>query len=1580
MKKETLLPDLNTTEAVASWPGFDHPNQKGMGIVLHTVSGQILQTNACFLELMALAGLASKAGEKSLKSFFNAFSDTGFDFLKSDLKEKGFHAGLLFLDANQNKKAWQVSSTMLDQEQQLAQSVFFENPHLDIGMKQFNEELKVLQEMFTHNKNSLLLIDTQGIVLKLNDACLENCLLSGSEILGAPLSKFVSSVLPGNNFLAVQLIQNTLEKEQATIELSGWGHKGELHTIKVESLLIRTHAKAKLLVSFEDITQRRLTEKQASELQHKLQITANLSDDLIRISNETNYFYFYNEAWAAKTGVKIQQLEKNKWIDFVHPDEVSEMLGKIENAFKKREKYSIQYRLKTAQQTWQVVQENGTPVKNALGQFEGYVAKTFIKTVEHKHDFKQNQAFFDWMDKAGMVRIHIDQDGNILEFNHVFAQLANWKSEDKRLNLNQIIDPAEEMLGDLVKQFFKDEALDSQEIDAIQLVKYRTAKQIQIHFKLLIKQEQNGQNTAVLIGEDLTGQAKISKELEETNRNLLDLLDSASDLVILVSHSGKVLYLNNATKLTLGYSQLETRGLQLKDLISKDLVDKTYLKLLEITELESTTRFQTVLTTKSGKKLNVLASINGKFEHGKLQAYRAMFLDETEKLKNERMQELFHHISSLSASTTNTKELYDAIYKELNLVFDAKNFFIALKDNLNNLINYTFYLDEYYGNRVYNTRKKLGKGLAEYCLRLQTPVYLEEKEILKLNQDDEIEIAGPVPTAWMAVPLRSKNFVIGLVVVQSFRQGITYERRDLEMLDFISGQVAVAIQRKQSEEQIQKQTARLNSIFESSSHIMWSFNRQFELTSFNKNYVDAVLANDLNQLQSKSKVNNKSFTGLHHEEIWSEMYTLAFDGNPQQFEIAGLDKAKKVKWWEIFLNPIFLTDGLIEEVSGIANDITAKKEVENALRLNEERFRKIFESFLDIYFQTDRMGKIILISPSIEELLGYSPSDLMGKTIDDFVDSAEKLEQGVQTLKKNGRLINFETSLMHQSGHTVEFLCNLKVLQNENGKVLGFEGVARDISDLKHATTELIEAKETAEKALEVKEQFIANMSHEIRTPMNGIIGLVDLLENTALNPKQLEYLQTVKKSSETLLTILNDILDISKLETGKMLLRPTTVNIRQTFDKLHSLYWQQSFSKNLEFRIIVDNEVPEFLQVDETRLLQILCNLVANAIKFTNTGGVVVNLQKKHNSEEPDKFSVEVSDTGIGISKDEQSSLFSYFSQVDSSITKRFGGAGLGLVITKELCKLMGGEVGVDSSTGHGSTFWFTFKAEFSPRVEQEVSTSFAKQAFTFSGERPRVLIVDDNAVNLKVASEIMKNAGCEVELAMNGVEAVSKASTGEFKIILMDIQMPVMDGISAAKTIRMIPMAYRPAIIAMTAYNLLEDKEKYMSSGLDDFIAKPIKAERLVEKVKEWVLNQSDTKNTLAFAQPQKAIALEQLEKVQSLDIEVVNQLARHIGFDMVLDTFQDFEREAEELISGSLMCLENKNYQQILSYLHTLKGNSGTLGVNKVSEWSRKIESDLKNKEDSHLAEDLTTLGGLITEFKYTYKTKIFEQNEQ
>lgn len=1575
MKKELLLNELRLPTNLPSWPGFDHPNSHGLAIVVHTLEGKLVQTNSCFAQLEKLAGLQTSA---SLSSFFNTVYQTGYAGLFEDLKSIGHHSGELRFQTKEGEKVWQVSSTVIDQRQDLFQTVFFENPQLLASEAHKNEELAVLQDLFSNNKNCLLLIDGKGDVLKINETCLKKSTLSGPEILGFPISKFVSAVLPGNNFLSGQLIHNTLEKEQSTIEISGWGHSGQLKSVKAHSLLIRAHSQPNILVSFQDITQHKLTEMQAVELEEKLYLTADLSPDLIRISNESNYFYFFNRAWHQLTGARPDMLEKSLWVTFVHPDDISDLLVNLDNAFKKKLGYKQKFRLKTADDVWQTVEEEGTPVKNHKSQFAGYVVRTTPQLASALPDSDSQNTYLEWLDRAGLLRLHIDLEGHIIGMNTALQRMLLPKNEP--LALADICEADPNILSKLLEEASVVSEGQMKELDEQLVLRSTHGKPVHVRFKLLITNGSGGNRQLVLIGENITGHAKISRELEETNRNLLDLLDSASDLVILFSHSGKVLYLNKATKLALGYQGNHNRNLQLKDLIAHEVVEQSYLKLAEITEEAPNTRFQTVLLTKTGKKLHVVAQVNGQFNQGKLQAYRAIFLDETEKLKNERMQELFHHVSTLSATTTNTRELYDAIYKELNLIFDAKNFFIALTDNLNSQINYTFYLDEYYGNRVYNTRKKMGKGLAEYCLKVEKPVYLEEKEILKLNINEEIDISGPVPTAWMAVPLRSKNFVIGLVVVQSFRQGVSYEKRDLEMLDFISGQVAVAIQRKQSEEQIQKQTARLNAIFESSSHIMWSFNRQFELTSFNKNYVDAVLANDLSHQLPNVKVNNKSFTGLHHEDIWAEKYDKAFDGNPQQFELAGVDKNQRVKWWEIFLNPIFLSDGLIEEVSGIANDITAKKEAENALRINEERFRKIFESFLDVYFQTDRKGRIKMISPSIYELLGYSSDSMLDQSINDFVDSEETLEKGAQNLRKRGRLINFEIPLKHQNGNRISFLCNLKVLKSESGKVVGFEGVARDISDLKKATKELIQAKETAEKALEVKEQFIANMSHEIRTPMNGIIGLVDLLANTPLNEKQTEYLQTVKKSSETLLNILNDILDISKLETGKVMLRPSEVNIRETCDKLHSLYWHQTNAKNLDFQVDVDVNVPDCIRIDETRLLQVLSNLVANAIKFTQTGKVRVLVKLLSKSTKSVQLGIEVSDTGIGISAEEQKGLFSYFSQVDSSLTKRFGGAGLGLVITRELCRLMGGEVGVNSTPGVGSTFWFNFKAGI---VSQPRQAKLARQndpLFSFQEEKPRVLIVDDNAVNLKVASEIMKNAGCNIELAHNGVEAVAKASTGEFKIILMDIQMPVMDGITATKTIRMIPMANRPAIIAMTAYTLLEDKEKYLSSGLDDFIAKPIKAEGLVEKVRQWVQNQNQVAEPVEYSQPGVAIAVEQLEREETLDIAVVNQLASHIGFEMVLDTFIDFEQEAEQLIAASFMCLEARDYQQILSYLHTLKGNSGTLGVNKVSEWARKVESDLKNKNDSHLAEDLTTLSGLITEFKYTYKTKIFEQNEQ
>ncbi len=951
-----------------------------------------------------------------------------------------------------------------------------------------------------------------------------------------------------------------------------------------------------------------------------------------------------------------------------------------------------------------------------------------------------------------------------------------------------------------------------------------------------------------IIGEDVTDKLKVTEALTRSNGQLQDLVTNTTDLIQLISMSGRFLYVNKAWQENIGYDSDELGQLRLQDILHPEFAAQAISQFERIKNGEKINDFETVFRRKDGRRLYLSGSVNCRYDKEKPTAFRCIFHNSTAKVRAERASKLYASITQATIRSTNLDDLYHNIHTELGNVIDVKNFFIAQYDPAKSFLYFPYYVDEYYDSKVNFTKRKLGNGLTEYAIAANKPLILHDDEIYALANENKIYLYGAVPKVMLCVPLRIGDRITGIIGVKSYERQNKYEKRDVELLDFISGQVAIAIERKQSEDTLSRRTARLNAIIEGSSHLMWSINRKMQLTSFNKEYQN-LIENQLGVLP-KLTINTQKlgFKMVTSEDriLLENKYLEAFKGKPQHFEVQLDTSGSTQKWIDVFLNPIISKNDIIEEVSGIG----------------------------------------------------------------------------------------------------------------------------RDITDLKKYQKEIVKAKDEAEHSLKIKERFLANMSHEIRTPMNGVIGMIDLLNDTVLNEEQKDYVDTVKKSSETLLHILNDILDLAKIEAGKMTLNEAPVVFKEILNTLKAMFLQVALAKDNLLVVEYGDNLPEFVIVDETRLLQILSNFTSNALKFTENGSVKIKINCIEKKGKFNYLKIEIQDSGIGISPENLEILFNAFQQVDNSTKKSFGGTGLGLAISKELCRMMKGEVGVTSEYGKGSTFWFTIKIKetsISP-----ISYASKKETFEFNNHfndfKPSILLVDDNATNRKVAGQILSKAGCLISMAESGKKAISLvADNTHFDLILMDIQMPEMDGVETTQYLRS-HFKNIPPILAMTAYAMKEDRERFLKAGMNDYISKPIRAESLINKIQEWINKTGNnlsinTQNKTTDLHPENKANFENPEKISIdtyteesfkiinelsvLDNNVILQLYQSVGNDMdfVKSILEGFQEEAIEQIKSAKDGFQTNNFKQIQSELHTLKGNSGTLGAMRLHEITKIIEEKAK-----------------------------------
>ena len=553
--------------------------------------------------------------------------------------------------------------------------------------------------------------------------------------------------------------------------------------------------------------------------------------------------------------------------------------------------------------------------------------------------------------------------------------------------------------------------------------------------------------------------------------------------------------------------------------------------------------------------------------------------------------------------------------------------------------------------------------------------------------------------------------------------------------------------------------------------------------------------------------------------------------------------------------PVRRQDGTIIGIEVVFRDVT--KHQSAAADLERERFllQTLLNNLPDFIYFKDRESRFLRLSRAHAERLGLAEADdAVGTTDSDYFseDYAKAAREDELRLMRTGQdVLGHQEHAVWPDGSETWVATSKLPLRDESGQVVGTFGISRDISELKATAEQLRHAKEVAEAASRAKSEFVANLSHEIRTPMNAIIGMAELLVSDGLEGVRAEQAKTILESGECLLALLNEILDFSRIESGRVELDPVPGELRDFVGGVIRMLGIRANEKSIELKSDIDADVPNHIVADFVRLRQILVNLVGNALKFTEHGEVTLHVDQDSVSNESVTLRFSVSDTGIGIPNDKLDRIFEEFEQADKSTTRQYGGTGLGLAITSRLVQLMGGQIEVESQIGRGSTFSFSLdfpvvanqedpNPEDNPkdpghqdaqrRVEDSEGSSRQIQIASKNLAKPlRILLAEDSPTNQKVATMMLSKAGHIIKVANNGHEAVELSGKEEFNLILMDLEMPELDGLQATRQIRdrEIDTGTHIPIIAMTAHAMASDEQRCLDAGMDAYIAKPIRQE---------------------------------------------------------------------------------------------------------------------------------------------------------
>ena len=698
------------------------------------------------------------------------------------------------------------------------------------------------------------------------------------------------------------------------------------------------------------------------------------------------------------------------------------------------------------------------------------------------------------------------------------------------------------------------------------------------------------------------------------------------------------------------------------------------------------------------------------------------------------------------------------------------------------------------------------------------------------------------------------------------------------------------------------------------------------------------------------------------------------------FELRARDrKTGRERWIDASVRPVMGTDGEIRGSLLVLRDVTGRHDA----KVERAMFATVANFVPEAVLSLTSDGIVTSWNPGAERLLGYKSEEIIGKSIQVTIprNSADDILKLGEQLVAGKSVENFESQRVRKDGTVVDVLISASGIQTFPGRIEGYAITARDNTERKRLHEEMQRARDLAIEAAQTRAEFLANMSHEIRTPLNAIVGMAELLQLTSLTPEQRERAAVIESSSRLLMAIVNDILDFTKLSAGRVVLEKIVFDPRELAETTVAAFEEVATQKKIALNLDLDGDLPRRLKGDPNRLRQILNNLISNAIKFTSEGSVRVTIARQRETAGDETIAFQVADTGIGIAPEVQKRLFEPFVQAESSTARRYGGTGLGLVISAQLARQMGGEISLESEPGKGAVFSFTARLEkASDRDEVEaapvpadagaIEVEMAQPEAQSNGYGPisevareghpdvRILVVEDNAVNRELAAEQLRVLGYQGEMVSDAQEALDALSRHNYDLVLMDCELPVMDGYDATREIRRREGTQRhTTIVAMTAHATREQRERCLAAGMDDFMSKPVRLRTLSAMLSSW----SGKSNGAEPADPPAPEGPHLEPELDAATLAELHELSESAGDDVLRKLVEAFVAELPGRVSALQSAIDAGDLQELGRAAHAMRSAAG-LGAIRYADLCATVE---RRAMDNDRPEAISLARTLISE---------------